>query len=149
MSDHLLIEAVLRAYFEVRSHPEPARREELLRVCWTEDSAIIGPGYYFKGTRAVLEEIARFQLADPGARPVLSSGFDAHGRWARFSFVLLDANDAEVNEGWDLVEFREDGKIHRVVSFWGKLPPTPADWPERLLPSAGGSSISARRDPTS
>ena len=113
------------AYTAVWNEPDASRRTELLRLCWSEDSEIIGPGYYFKGTQAVLDEVARFQRQEPGHRVVLTSGFDVHGNWARFTFTLLGPDGASLNEGWDLLEFAPDRRIARVVSFWGSLPPAP------------------------
>jgi hypothetical protein len=122
------MQAVLRAYVELWSEPDAGRREELLRICWTEASEIIGPGYYFKGSKAVQDEVARFHRTEPGFRTVLTSGFDGHGSWVRFAFALLNPQGSVVNEGWDIVEFSRDGKIRRVISFWGKLPAVLADW---------------------
>jgi len=123
------MEQVLRAYTEVWSEPDPARREELLMRCWSEDSEIIGPGYYFKGTRAVLAEVERFQRHERGSTIVLTSAFDAHTNWVRFTFALLGPDGATVNEGWDIVELAADGRIARVVSFWGALPQVPDHLP--------------------
>jgi uncharacterized protein YndB with AHSA1/START domain len=83
------MEHVLRAYAELWSEPDGARREELLDLCWSEESEIVGPGYHFKGKKSVLAEAARFQKDEPGHRIVLTSAFDWHGNWARFTFALL------------------------------------------------------------
>ena len=69
--------------------------------------------------------MARFHREDPGFRPVLTSGFDAHGRWVRFSIAVLDPDHNVVNQGWDIVEMAADGKIARVITFWGPLPELP------------------------
>ena len=128
------IDRVLAAYAAIWSEPDAARREALLKSCWSEDSEIAGPGYAFKGTQAVLAEAARFQAQEPGARVVLTRGFDAHGRWARFTFALLSPDGGVANEGWDLVELAADGRIARVISFWGPLPPVATDLlPGRIL----------------
>lgn len=132
------VEAVLRAYVEVWREADSVRRAALLDLCWSEESEIVGPGYHFKGRKAVLDEVARFPREQPGFRPVLTSGFDVHGRWVRFAFVMLDPRDTIVDEGWDVVELAADGRIARVISFWGKLPPPPEDMAERvLLPPRG------------
>jgi len=128
------VEAVLRAYVEVWCEPDSARRAELLDLCWSDESEVIGPGYRFKGRKAVLDEVARFLREQPGFRPVLTSGFDTHGRWVRFAFVMLNPQDEIVDEGWDFVELATDGRIARVISFWGKLPPPPGNLPARVLP---------------
>ncbi len=115
----------LRIYAAVWNEPDRAAREHLVPLCLHDDAVIIGPGYRLRGQREVLDEIARFHREDPGFRPLLASGFDVHSGWARFAFVLLDPAGRQVNEGWDLVEFAPDGRIGRVVSFWGALPSPP------------------------
>ncbi len=115
----------LRIYAAIWNEPDQAAREHLVPLCLHEDAVIIGPGYRFTGHREVLDEIARFHRDDPGFKPMLTSGFDVHSGWARFSFVLLDSTGRQVNEGWDLVEFTPDGRIARVISFWGVLPAPP------------------------
>jgi hypothetical protein len=130
------MEHVLLAYTEVWSEPDAERRKELIRTCWSEESEIFGPGYYFKGSSDVLAEIERFQKQKPGFRVVLTSGFDVHTNWARFTFALLGPDGALVDEGWDLVELGRDGRIRKVVSFWGQLPTAPS--PDRRLFGVSG-----------
>jgi hypothetical protein len=86
-------------------------------------SEIIGPGYHFKGTRAVLDEAERHVHERLRFKAVQTSAFDQHGSWARFTIAVLDHDDKVVREGWDVVELQPDGKIARVITFWGALPP--------------------------
>ena len=111
----------VQSYCALWSEPDPTRQADLLRACWTEDSEIIGPGYHFKGTREVLEELARYQQDERRYRAVRTSNFDQHGVWIRFSIALLNASGQVVHQGWDIVELRPDLKIARVITFWGTL----------------------------
>ena len=113
---------VLQAYADFWSEPEATRRKELVDVCWSEESEIFGPGYYFKGKKAVLAEASRFQNSEPGHRIVLTSGFDIQGSLARFTFALLGPDGNTLNEGWDVVQLSDGGRIRKVITFWGKLP---------------------------
>ena len=112
----------LLAYVRIWSEPDTEVAKELLSSCWTEDSEIIGPGYCFKGTRAVFEEIERFHREQPGCKSVMTSGFDTHGLWTRFTIAMVKPDGSRGPEGWDIVEQRADGTIHRVITFWGRLP---------------------------
>jgi SnoaL-like domain len=114
------MEAV-HAYGAVWSERDPERRSRLLSACWTDESEIIGPGYYFKGTREVLDEIERFHREQPETTAVRTSDIDQHGRWIRFTVAVLGPHGAVLNEGWDVIELRADGKIARVITFWGRL----------------------------
>lgn len=116
----------VEAYVALWSEPDPARWPDLLARCWTETSEIIGPGYRFRGVQAVLDELARWRREQPGWRAVQTSGFDRHGDWVRFTIAVHDAGGVPRSEGWDVVELAPDGRIERVVTFWGPLPPAPA-----------------------
>jgi len=111
----------IHAYVALWSELDPARQAALLRLCWTEDSEIVGPGYHFRGTREVLDEVARFQRDERRYRAIRTSGFDQHGAWIRFTIALLDPHGQVVEQGWDIVELRPDLKIARVITFWGTL----------------------------
>jgi len=106
----------------------------LIADCLGADAEIIGPGYRLRGHRAVEAEVARFLKNEPGVRLALTSGFDSHDGWVRFTFELLDPSDHTVNQGWDLVHLQADGKIGQVITFWGSLPPPPENLPKQLLP---------------
>jgi hypothetical protein len=113
--------SALLAYVRAWSAPDLAAARELLAECWTEESEIVGPGYYFKGFSAVLNEIDRFQTSQPGWTAIATSGFDTHGLWTRFTIAILNAQGTCTNEGWDIIEQDVEGKIRRVITFWGPL----------------------------
>jgi len=112
----------LLAYTRAWSEPNMEVVKNLLAICWSEESEIIGPGYYFKGTAAVLSEIERYHKEQPDQKVILTSGFDSHGSWSRFAIAVIKPDGSTRHEGWDIVEHGSGGKIRRVVSFWGQLP---------------------------
>lgn len=115
----------LQAYVCVWSETQAAARQSALATCWTEASEIVGPGYRFVGREQVQAEIERFQREQPQHRVGATSGFDLHGRWARFTIGMFDRQGRLLAEGWDIVEFDDDDRIRRVLTFWGSLPATP------------------------
>jgi hypothetical protein len=116
--------AALEAYTQAWSEPDAEIVKALLSRCWTEESEIIGPGYYFKGLNAVLDEIQRFHTEQPDYKAIMTSGFDTHGLWTRFTIAMIKPDGSRGHEGWDIVEHDTEGKIRRVISFWGPLPGT-------------------------
>lgn len=126
------VEEVLHAYAALWVEPDAARREALLAKSLSSDAEVVGPGYRFKGYRAISEEVERFLRHDPGSRPVFASGCAAHHDVARFAIAMVDADGTVVAEGEDIVEFAADGRIARVFTFWGALPPVPQSWPPEL-----------------
>ncbi len=114
--------SALLAYTQAWSEPDIEVAKSLLLSCWTEESEIIGPGYYFKGQSAVLKEIERFHTEQPGYKAIMTSGFETHGYWTRFTIAIVKPDGSRGEEGWDIVEQDNEGKIRRVVTFWGPLP---------------------------
>ena len=114
--------AALVAYIGAWSEKDISLVKALLSSCWTEESEIIGPGYYFQGTTAVLDKIQRFHNEQPGHKASLTSGFDTHGAWTRFTIAMVKPDGTRGHEGWDILEQDNEGKIRRVVTFWGPLP---------------------------
>lgn len=130
--NHSRVEEVLHAYAAIWSEPDAARREVLLAQSLLGDAEVIGPGFRFKGHRAISAEVERFLHHDPGSRPVFASGYVAHHDVARFAVAMVNQHGVVVAEGEDIVEFAADGRIARVLTFWGALPPVPESWPLEL-----------------
>ena len=131
--DARAFELVLLAYTALWSEADHARRASLLTQCLARDAEIIGPGYRFKGHHAISDEVERFHRDEPGTRAVLASGVARVARWARFAVAIVDPTGAVVAEGEDVVELGADGRIVRVLTFWGALPPAPDAWPPSLV----------------
>jgi GNAT superfamily N-acetyltransferase len=112
----------LRVYESLWAETDPTRCAGLIARCLAENIEIIGPGYRLVGRAAVAAEVVRFHRERPGSKALMASGIDAHSGWARFEVKVVNGQGATVDEGWDVVEFGTDGRIRRVVSFWGPLP---------------------------
>lgn len=119
-------EQVLQAYAAIWSEADRTRRAALLEHCLQPDAEIIGPGYCFRGHQAVSDEVERFHRQEPGYRAVVTSGFAMHHDVARFAVAVLDPQGKAVAEGEDIVVLGADGRIARVITFWGALPPVPS-----------------------
>jgi hypothetical protein len=58
----------------------------------------------------------------PGHRFRRSSGVDAHHGFARYAWQLISPADVVVLEGFDVAQTNDQGKLQRVVGFFGPLP---------------------------
>lgn len=114
---------VVRAYEALWAEHDPQRREALSTRCLAENAEIIAPRHHLRGRRAIAEDVARFQREQPGSKAVCASGIDAHNGWARFAVKVVAPDGAVTAEGLDIAEFGADGRIARVITFWGPLPP--------------------------
>src|SRR5262252_6650124 len=117
------LEATLRTYQALWSETDATRRGELMTKCLDEDVEIVGPGYLARGFREFEEHVARFQREQPGSKPMLASGIDAHAGWARFAVNVMAPDGAVIGRALDIVEFGGDRRIRRLIAFWGPLPP--------------------------
>lgn len=113
---------VVHAYAALWAERDPHKRETLLVRCLAEDAEIVGPRHRLRGRRAIAEDVVRFQREQPGSSAVCASGIDAHSGWARFAVRVVAPDGAVTAEGLDLAEFGADGRIVRVITFWGPLP---------------------------
>jgi hypothetical protein len=75
------------------------------------------------GRDALLAHIAGFQQMLPGARIEMTSGVDEHDGWLRFAWSMIDVSGATATEGFDVGELGPDGRLQRIVGFFGPFPP--------------------------
>ena len=113
---------VVAAYDAAWNEPSPAERRRLLEHSFAEDGVLIEPRGHFAGREAVLERIAGFTERFPGARVLLTSGVDEHHGCLRYAWTIVGADDATLLDGIDVAELGSDGRLRRVVMFFGPLP---------------------------
>ena len=63
---------------------------------------------------------------------MLDSGIDTHHDTARFAVAILQPDGTVLHSGEDIVFFASDGRISKVLTYWGALPPLPPSWPGRV-----------------
>lgn len=140
-------EAVL-AYAAIWTETDAVRARELVERSLTPDVEILGPGYRFTGHAAILAEAQRFLRERPGTRVVLASGIDGHHGTARFAIAMLRPDGTPLHTGEDIVFFAADGRIFKVLTYWGALPPLPASCaPQVMLGQDAPPTRAARREP--
>jgi SnoaL-like domain len=101
---------------------DDGERRRLLEAAWREDGVYSDPVATAEGREALVAHIAGFQQQFPGHRIVVTSGVDEHDGCFRFAWALNDADGDVVMEGVDFGEVADDGRIARIVGFFGPLP---------------------------
>jgi SnoaL-like domain len=112
-------------YFQAWNETDATARRALLEGCMTADAELIDPTGRFRGVDGVGERIGGFHESSPGALVVKSSGVDQHNGLARYSWDIVDPHGNTVLVGLDVAEREDDGRLRRVLMFFGPLP-TPA-----------------------
>lgn len=114
---------VVAAYAAAWDEHDDGARRALLERAWTDDGVYTDPTAHAEGREALLEHIGGFQARMPGFRIVAASGVDGHGGCLRFAWQMLDPQGQVALEGLDFGEQAPDGRLKRIVGFFGPLPP--------------------------
>jgi hypothetical protein len=114
--------ATVDAYFGMLNETDPARRAALARQAWTEDGAYVDPLLEANGHDGLVEMVAGVHAQFPGQRFVRTSGIDAHHGFVRFGWELSDGEGTVTVAGIDVGVIAPDGRLNRIVGFFGPLP---------------------------
>ena len=99
-----------------------------LAECWAEDATYTDPSTDpVVGVDGLTEHILGFTRQFPDVTMAPTSGLDAHHLVGRFSWLMssptsIVADGVDLGTalpGQDFVEFTEDGRIRRIVGFFG------------------------------
>lgn len=112
----------VEAYGAAWNETDEAARKRLLDKSWADGGTYTDPQSHAEGRDALSAVIAGFQQQMAGARIVATSGVDTHHGCLRFSWKVEGANGATLMEGIDFGELAEDGRIVRIVGFFGPPP---------------------------
>jgi len=121
-SHETLVDQHLDAYCE----PDAARRMEAVRRIWHPRGRLVDPPLESAGHSGIAGQADHLLQQFPGHRFVRSSAIDAHHEFLRYAWQLRDPQGQPVLEGLDLMELDVDGRISRVVGFFGLQPLAPA-----------------------
>lgn len=114
-------EILIDAYCEAWSEADTVERAARLEAACPVDVTYTDPATQVRGRDALAEHIALVLARRPGARVVRTTRVDAHHRVGRFGWQLVQADGTRLPEGLDVVELTNDGKILRIVGFFGPL----------------------------
>jgi hypothetical protein len=117
---------LLATYGESWNEPDEATRRKLLEAAWGDDATYCDPTDSVAGREELLAHIAGMREAFAGARIEPTSGVEEHHGWFRFAWKMIDAAGADAMEGFDVGSVGDDGRISRIVGFFGPFPDAPA-----------------------
>ena len=114
----------IAAYDRAWNEADPSARRRLLEEALTEDCELIEPRGRFVGRAAIEERLAGFTERFPGARVDVVTKIDEHNGFARYGWIIRRADGGTMLDGIDVVERAEDGRLRRIVMFFGSLDET-------------------------
>lgn len=112
---------VVSIYGASWNEPDAQRRVELLEQAWAPGGVYLDPSAKAEGRDALAAHISGFRSMMPGHSIDIRSGVDLHGNVFRFAWVMRNAA-GDVLEGMDYGELADDGRIARIVGFFGPFP---------------------------
>lgn len=98
-------------------------RRRLLERAVADDCELVDPRGRFQGREAVVERINGFAERFPGSRVDITTAVDEHNGFARYGWRIVDADGKPLLDGIDVVERAADGRLQRIVMFFGALEP--------------------------
>ncbi len=120
----LSVEPIIRMYDEAWNTSSEPERRRLLEEAVTDDCELVEPRGRFGGRDAIIGRIAGFTDRFPGAKVQVTSNVDEHNGFARYRWTIVDGGGNEILRGLDVVERASNGRLRKIVMFFGELEST-------------------------
>lgn len=117
--------AVVDAYLDAWNETDAAKRATKIERAWIQDASYADPLLEGNGRPGIDRMIAGVQQQYPGNLFRRTSGVDQHHDQVRFGWELFAPDGSVVVAGIDVATIAADGKLARVVGFFGDLPQKP------------------------
>jgi hypothetical protein len=118
----MTLQDVVEQYGAAWNEEEAEARHKLLDAAWADDGVYCDPMANLSGRDELSAHIGGFRSMMAGARLELTSGVDEHDGFLRFAWKVVGADGNDVMEGVDFGEVGPDGRIKRIVGFFGPPP---------------------------
>lgn len=114
-------EQTLQDYLEAWNEPDEATRRKLLEGCWAEDAIYTDPSVHVEGREALVHHARKFAERWPGAHVALTSGIEEHHGMMCFTWHVVGVDGEPLRHGIDFAELAPDGRLQRIVGFFGRF----------------------------
>jgi hypothetical protein len=121
------IATVVDAYLAAYGEPDPDVRAVRIEAAFAEDCRLIDPPAVGEGRAGVHGLADALQGQFPGHTLRRSTAVDAHHDHARYGWELVGPDGGVVLTGMDVASIAPDGRLERVVGFFGDLAPAGGD----------------------
>jgi SnoaL-like domain len=116
------ISRTVDAYLAMWNERDGARRAQLIETAWREGGRYVDPQFDALGYAELGRMVAAAQGQFPDHSLRLTSGLDTHHEEVRFTWEVVAPDGSQALHGIDFGSFGSDGRLARVVGFFGNLP---------------------------
>lgn len=119
------VRASVENYSAAWVQTDEGKRMKLLEDCWAEHGTYTNQTYHLEGREAMAQYIGNVIDGNIGTGTKVSktTGIHIHHTSFRYGWDLRDKDGNVVLQGTDYGEFDDDGKITKIVAFFGEIPP--------------------------
>lgn len=117
------VQEVVQQYGAAWNEEDGEARLKLLDASWADDGVYSDPMANLTGRDALSEHIGGFRSTMAGAVLETTSAVDVHDGFLRFTWKIVGADGNDLMEGIDFGELADDGRLQRIVGFFGPPPP--------------------------
>jgi hypothetical protein len=108
-------------YLAAWNERDEQRRAQLIERAWAPDGRLIDPPFEGEGHDGISQMAAVMHEHYDGHRFERTSGVDMHHSHLRFGWKLVGPDGNVAVAGIDVADLADDGRLARVVGFFGNL----------------------------
>ena len=109
-------------YLAAWNERDAQRRAELIERAWASKGRLVDPPLEGEGHAGISDVAAAMHEHYDGHHFERTSGIDVHHEHLRFAWRLVGPDGAVAVAGIDVADLAPDGRLARVVGFFGDLP---------------------------
>ncbi|MFN8024203.1 MAG: hypothetical protein U0Q03_21920 [Acidimicrobiales bacterium] len=113
---------VIDTHLEAYALADAGRRAVLVAEAWHPTGSLLDPPFDGTGHDAIAAMTDAVLAHYPGHRFERTTAIDAHHGIARYGWALVGPDGTPAVTGTDVAEVGPDGRLTRVVGFFGDLP---------------------------
>lgn len=127
------LEQILLAYAAAWNEADEGKRRALLETSWAENGIYSDPTAQVLGREALVQHLGRLIEHFADQRVLLTSGVDEHHGLIQFTWARVGSDGRSIRSGIDFGEVAADGRLLRMMGFFGPPPPIPLSWPTDMV----------------